>query len=112
MRKIALIILTALSFSLFTFPSVAQDEPVSPGLIITGVYHGETPPLRDLPVLTEADWQAMEEEAAQKMLNPKLRTRSYPYAATALPKGPDPVWQQEMPAIRETVTTLANFEGQ
>jgi hypothetical protein len=30
----------------------------------------------------------------QKMLNQKLKERHYPYASTALPQGPDPVWQQ------------------
>ena len=74
----------------------AQDKAISPSIIITGKYFGQTPPLRDFPTLTDAEWQEMEEKAERKMLNPKLRTRSYPFAETALPKGPDPVWQREM----------------
>ena len=70
----------------------AQDKSISPSSIITGEYLGESPPLRDLPTLTRAEWQQMVEKAEKKILNPKLRTRSYPFETTALPKGPDPVW--------------------
>jgi hypothetical protein len=104
-------LLILLSFSL-PFSLNAQDKAIRPSAIITGTYHGETPPLRDLPALSAAEWQAMAEEAERKVLNPKLRTRSFPYAATALPKGPDPVWQKEMAAIRELRAPVLNFNGQ
>jgi PKD repeat protein len=90
----------------------AQDESISPSIIITGKYLGETPPLRNLPTLTDADWQLMVEKAERKILNPKLHTRSYPFAETALPKGPDPVWQREMAASRDTRAPIVNFNGQ
>jgi PKD repeat protein len=89
-----------------------QDSVIGPSLIITGVYHGQTPPLRDLPALTDAEWQVMTVKAEHKMLNPKLQNRSYPYAATALPKGPDPVWQRQMGTSRGTRALLLNFNGQ
>jgi PKD repeat protein len=90
---------------------MAQDQTISPSIIITGEYLGETPPLRDLPALTGAEWQQMVERAEKKLLNPKLRTRSYPFAESALPKGPDAVWQRNMGANRETRAPLQNFSG-
>jgi hypothetical protein len=90
----------------------AQDNSIRPSLVITGTYHGETPPLRDLPTLTEEEWQSMVAKAEMKILNPKLRHRSYPYSETALPKGPDPLWQREMGATREIMAPIVNFEGQ
>jgi hypothetical protein len=103
-------------FLLFSFAlpnlSTAQDKPVSPSIIVTGKYLGETPPLRDLPALTDAEWQKMAEKADQERLNPGLQNRSYPYAATALPTGPDAVWQRQMGSNREITTTVMNFNGQ
>ena len=90
----------------------AQDQQITPTRVITGEYLGETPPLRDLPTLTEADWQRMVEKAERKLLNPKLRTRSYPFAATALPQGPDPVWQRQGGADRISRAPILNFNGQ
>lgn len=111
MKISGIILLIAL---LTTSPALlkAQDQPVSPSLIITGVYLGETPPLKDLPKLTEADWQAMQAKAGEKERNEELQSRSYPYAETAFPKGADPVWQKEMPAEREIMAPIVNFNGQ
>jgi PKD repeat protein len=91
---------------------LAQDKSISPSIIITGKYLGETPPLRDLPTITDAEWQQMLEKADQRELNPELESRSYPYAETALPKGPDPVWQRTMAASRESRAPIMNFNGQ
>lgn len=107
------IIVTSLLISLFISTHLnAQDQTIAPSITGTGVYHGLTPPLKDLPTLSETEKQMMIEKAEKKMLNPKLRTRSYPYAETALPKDPDPVWQQRMPASRETRAPIMNFDGQ
>ncbi len=106
MKKFLLLIL------LLPWTLTAQDLPVSPSHITTGVYLGETPPLRDIPPLTAAELQALDEWNAEKMRNPKLRKRSYPYAETALPKGPDPVWQRFAPASFGTRELLQNFAGQ
>jgi hypothetical protein len=107
LKKILLLI------TLFTglLQSFAQDGPVKPSLIGTGVFLGETQPLRDLPVLTDEEWQMMVEKAERKMLNPKIRYREYPYAATALPKGPDQAWQKQMGANRENHAPIQNFDG-
>ena len=80
----------------------AQDKPVSPTVIITGKYLGESPPLRDLPAITDPELQQMAEKAEQEERNPGLAARSYPFAKSALPKGPDPVWQKEMPPVAKT----------
>jgi PKD repeat protein len=90
----------------------AQEKAINPALVINGVYYGETPPLRDLPTLTEAEWQAMAGKAERKMLNPKLRTRSYPFSEIALPKGNDPVWQSSMVTGRDSRAPIQNFNGQ
>lgn len=103
---------------IFIFPflyfnnSQGQEKAIRPSIIITGQFHGETPPLRDLPRVTDEEWQILVERAEKKRLNPKLQYRSYPYAETALPKGPDRVWQKEMPASRESRAPIVNITGQ
>lgn len=90
----------------------AQDQPVSPNFVGTGVYLGLTPPLRELPVLTDEEFRQQELKGEQKALNPKLKERHYPYASTALPKGPDPVWQETMGKTPNIKAPVLNFEGQ
>ncbi|MFO7614615.1 MAG: PKD domain-containing protein [Bacteroidales bacterium] len=92
--------------------STAQDTPVKPVMTGIGTYHGLTPPLRDIPPLTEEEWQIMVEKAERKLLNPKLRERHYPFAETALPTGPDPVWQKETGATVADGGIIMNFSGQ
>ena len=58
----------------------AQEAPITPTIIGTGVYHGLTPPLKDLPTLTEGEFQLMLIEAKIKSWNQELQNRSYPYA--------------------------------
>ena len=74
----------------------AQDQPMKPSHVITGVFLGETPALRDIPALTPEEFHLLELKGELKALNPKLKERHYPYASTAMPDGPDPVWQQTM----------------
>ncbi|MCK9399648.1 MAG: PKD domain-containing protein [Bacteroidales bacterium] len=90
----------------------AQDNPISPSIIKTGVYHGLSPALRDLPAITDAEFQQLVLKGEQKMLNKKLKERHYPYASTALPQGPDPVWQQEMGKTMGIKAPVLNFSGQ
>ena len=92
-------------------PLDAQDKAISPSIVITGEYLGESPALRDLPTITDAEWKQMTVKAKQKLLNPKLRTRTYPFANTALPKGDDPVWQKNAGAERDTRAPILNFDG-
>ena len=75
----------------------AQDMPVKPSHIGSGVFLGETPPLRDLPLLTAEEYNAMVAKAEYKVLNRKLKNRYYPYEATALPKGPSTALAQCVP---------------
>jgi PKD repeat protein len=91
---------------------LAQDQPVSPTTIGTGTYLGTTQPLRDLPVLTEEEYQQMLIEGEKKILNKKLKERHYPYSATALPKGPDPAWQRDMGQTPGYRAPIMNFAGQ
>jgi hypothetical protein len=105
-RIIFLFLALAASIPVFT-----QDAAIGPSIIITGEFLGETPPLRDLPTLTEEDRAIMAEKGRLKMLNPTLKHRAYPYAETALPQGPDPAWQRVMGNSRETRAPLQNWEG-
>jgi hypothetical protein len=108
-----LLVLVLLFVVIYTPSAItAQDKPIRPSLVITGQYLGETPPLRDLPTVSQAEWQQMLEKAESKMLNPELESRSYPYAETALPKGPDPAWQRHMGTNAGTRATVVNFAGQ
>jgi PKD repeat protein len=90
----------------------AQDQPISPSIIKTGVYHGLSPALRDLPAITDEEFQQLVIKGEQKMLNRKLKERHYPFANTALPQGPDPVWQQEMGKTMNAKAPTLNISGQ
>jgi len=90
---------------------MSQEGPASPVLVGAGTYHGLTRPLRDLPVISEMEFRAMETEAGMER-NGELRYRSFPYAESALPKGPDPAWQKEMGITRSGRGLVMNFNGQ
>lgn len=104
-----------LVFLLVLFFSVlqAQDSVVSPSFTGTGTLIGITPPLKDIPPISQAEYDEMVAKAHEKLLNPKLRTRTYPFEATALPKGPDGVWQNTMGTNRAVMNEpIVNFQGQ
>ncbi|MCX6245930.1 MAG: T9SS type A sorting domain-containing protein [Bacteroidetes bacterium] len=90
---------------------LAQDKEVHPSFITTGEYHGLSQPLRDLPALTPDEWEKMEIDAA-KPRNEGLQFRQYPFAETALPRGNDPVWQQEMGKTSPPKAPIVSFAGQ
>ena len=104
-------LLFALAFLLPVLMVSAQSIPASPSDISTGKYWGLSKPLRDLPVMSAADWKAMAKKA-KKELNEGLQKRSYPYAATALPRGEDPAWQKFMGTTMASSHPIANFDGQ
>jgi PKD repeat protein len=111
MKKLtAILILAMLSFSWVN--SHAQDIPVAPKVIRTGNLLGISKPLRDLPVLTSVDYKKLEQKAEKNELNERLQYRSYPYAATALPTGIDPVRQDEMGKTSGNKAPILNFDGQ
>jgi len=89
----------------------AQDQPIPPSQIGVGVYHGLSQPLRDAPVMTPDEWEKMELDA-MKPRNEELRDRSYPFAATAEPKGYDPIWQYEMGQTQPPKAPIVSFDGQ
>ncbi len=90
----------------------AQNIPVTPSESGTGVFLGETKPLRDIPELTAAELQILQQKAETRQFNKKLRYREYPFADIALPKGPDAVWQKTMGQTATTKAPVVNFEGQ
>lgn len=104
-------LLTTLFF-LFVFTVQAQNEVQYPTTVGTGTFLGISRPLRDIPPMTAEEMAAMKEKADLKLLNPKLRYRDYPYAATALPKGPDPVWQREQVSRQAASEPTVNFNAQ
>jgi PKD repeat protein len=100
-------------FFLLPLASYTQaDVPVHPSVIRTGTFLGITQPVRDMQTLSEADKRAMEERARQRVLNEELEKRRYPYAASALPKGPDPAWQRTMGETDNSMAAFLNFAGQ
>jgi PKD repeat protein len=110
-NKIITLLTIALTFLLKI--CFSQDQPVYPSLISTGTFLGETPPLRDLPAITQDEWDQMALQAEDEERNPELRYRSFPYAATALPKGPDPSWQRSMGTNKSgSRAPIVNFQAQ
>jgi PKD repeat protein len=90
----------------------AQNIPVKPSETGTGVFAGRTKPLRDMPGLTPNDLQLLKARAEAKQLNKELQVRSYPFAAIALPKGADAVWQKTKGKASSGKAPERNFIGQ
>ena len=88
------------------------NEPVHPSILGQGELIGISQPLRDLPPLTAYEIQALKEKAESRVLNKKLRNRDYPFAETALPKGPDAAWQKTMGTTGTAMAPLVNIDGQ
>jgi len=106
-------LLLAVFLGLFLFAAKAQNVAIHPTTVRHGNLYGITPPLRDLPVMTAADYQEMERRAkSDPDRNEKLQKRSFPHAATALPIGPDPAWQHTMGSTGDPKAPLVNFDGQ
>ncbi len=105
-------LLALISFA-FTIQLKAQDKVATPVLTNTGTFLGETKALRDLPVVSTDEYNLMVVEANKKLLNPKLKNRTYPYSSTAFPKGPDATWQNEMGKNQsKKKAPIRNFDGQ
>jgi len=106
-------VLFVLIFWLTAISVKAQQGKISPETIGEGTLIGITKPLKDIPPVTAAEFEEMVAKAEEKLLNPKLRIRTFPYAETALPKGPDAVWQKYMGQNREALSDpIVNFQGQ
>ncbi|MCX6266623.1 MAG: BACON domain-containing carbohydrate-binding protein [Bacteroidetes bacterium] len=100
------------TFFLFLHTGQAQIQPVHPIEIITGHYYGLSKPLRDIPAMSAEEFHQLELKGLQRTLNKDLKNRIFPFAATALPRGTDPAWQDFMGATGGEKSTLVNFEGQ
>ena len=95
------------------FPARAQDSMVKPTTVGTGTLLGISRPLRDIPPLSAAEYEKMVAHAEARLLNPKIRKRGYPFEETALPKGPDGVWQKSQGKNKSAQSgPIVNFEGQ
>ena len=104
-------LLLAVFLGIFLFTAKAQNVAIHPTTVRTGTLYGITPPLRDLPTMSAADYKEMERNA-KKERNEKLGKREFPFESTAQPKGPDPVWQKSMGSTGNPKAPLVNFDGQ
>jgi len=93
---------------------IAQDIPAKPTMIKTGVFIGISQPLREVPPMSEERTKMMLENAKKRAKNTPWDLPSYPYASTALPKGPDAVWQKSQGTAMSggSRAPIQNFEGQ
>ena len=114
MRYVTLALFFIVYFFGFQRTGLAQnDAPVKPSIIKTGVFYGESPPLRDLPAMTKLEFDQMANKLKnRKEANEELEKRSYPFADKALPKGPDELWQKTMGKSASSKAPIANFNGQ
>jgi hypothetical protein len=103
-------VLLFMFFGISSYFASAQDTPVSPSLVGVGVYHGLTKPLKDLPAMNADEFRKMQLQADMPR-NEELQNRSYPFAETALPIGPDPAWQKEMGNTGSSKAPIVTFDG-
>lgn len=88
------------------------SSAVHPTLVAKGTFLGISRPLRDIPALSATELKEMNKENSKLRLNEALNSRSYPYAATALPSGVDGAWQKQMGTNRVSGGPIVNFDGQ
>ncbi len=97
-----------------TQPSIT----VHPTTIKTGTFLGVSPKLRDIkPIKKTGKIIGKDKISAERErefeFNESLQERNYPYAATAQPQGPDPVWQRHIGTNHVgTRAPILNFAGQ
>ncbi len=96
MKNLYVFVSILLCFFLFSGKAYSQSKPIKPTFSGTGTLIGISKPLIDLPKITPEELREQQKRFEKRELNEGLRNRYYPFAATALPQGPDPVWQKEM----------------
>ncbi len=101
------LLLTFLPWSLF-----AQIIPAKPSDIVKGEYHGISRPLRDIPPMSAEEFRQLEQKGLTRTLNKDLKNRVFPFAETALPKGPDPIRQDFVGSVVDNQSLQLNFDGQ
>ncbi len=99
-------------FSLVMLVIQAQNVPIHPSDIVTGTYHGLSKPLRDIPPMSAEEFHKLELIGLTRTLNKDLKNRIFPFAATALPRGADPAWQDFMGSTIGNKGPVMNFDGQ
>ncbi len=92
-------------FLLGSVPGRTLDSSSPVPVIKTAVYFDISPPLKDIPVISPSE----DDKNIEKDEQPHKRL--YPFAAKALPKGADPVWQRQMGSVAGNNNPLLNFEG-
>jgi len=106
-------LLLTIVFCMLFLGLYAQDIPLHPKSVVTGTYYGLSKPLRDIPPMTKAEFNQLVKKGKKRELNEGLAKRVYPYASTALPKGPDPAWQKFMGGTKNgNKAPIVNFAGQ
>ena len=95
---------------LWTLQLNAQEGPIQTDGVTRADYHDVIGPIRNFPPMTEAEFREHEKYAKTER-NEELKNRLYPFAASALPKGPDAAWQQQQgkSGSRETVLNFAGL---
>lgn len=110
MKQISIHLLMTLCLGYFSV-AYAQETPISPSKISTGTYYGLTPSLLDLPAITEAEYRDLVNTKFTPNEEEK-KERSFPFASTAKPEGPDPVWQDSPGKLKSTGGNLdLTFDG-
>ena len=99
-------------FSLVMVVLHAQNMPIHPTDISTGIYYGLSKPLRDLPAMSAEEFHQLELKGLKRTLNKDLKNRIFPFSSTALPKGADPAWQDFMGSTMGNRAPIQNFDGQ
>lgn len=105
-------LLIALLLTLFSWSLTAQVIPAKPTDIVKGVYHGKSRPLREIPPMSAEEFRQLEKKGLTRTLNKDLKNRIFPFAETALPKGPDPIRQDFMGTRVDNQSLQLNFDGQ
>ncbi|OFX48913.1 MAG: hypothetical protein A2046_07995 [Bacteroidetes bacterium GWA2_30_7] len=109
------------SLFLLSFTASYSQEVVHPQSVTTGVFHGLTPALKDIPAIknlkkyekNRADMKEKIKEYENGFeRNPDMKRKNYSDAINALPGTPDPVWQKDAPANKANPTIVKNFAGQ
>ncbi len=111
MKQLLSIVFVLLTFNFaFSQKNTTADKPVHPTTITHGHFLGVVGPLRDMPNLSMKEILKKAHDNFER--NEELKNRQYPFQATALPKGPDPVWQKFIPkGAKSSITIINQFGG-
>ena len=105
LKLLVLVLMFSTHFQAKSQTGSPADSSSPVPVVVTPILFDISPPLISIPVIPPSD-QAEEDEP-----NQGLRYRNYPFAATAQPQGPDPVWQQSMGTSSMGKAPLLNYEG-